>query len=197
MKLQMHKNSLFAVLLRSRWWISFGVAIGLFAIARLLLPDKYVVYAMFFPLPFVVIGCIAAWKQLQAPGATRIAQTIETVRGMSWGDFSRAVEEAYRRDGFTVNRLSGAEADFEVIKAGRIGLVSCKRWKAARVGIEPLRDLYAARRAREAHECTYVGVGEFSANALAFAKEKNIRLLHDAELARLLPDLARAAKQST
>ncbi|MFN0298781.1 MAG: restriction endonuclease [Burkholderiales bacterium] len=190
----MHKNSLFAVLLRSPWWISFAVAIALFAVARLFLPDKYVVYAMFFPLPFVVIGCVAAWKQLQAPSATRIAATIDAVRGMSWGDFSSAIEQAYVRDGFTVNRLSGTEADFEVIKAGRIGLVSCKRWKVARTGIEPLRELYAARRAREAHECTYVAVGEISANALAFAKEKNIRLLHDVELARLLPGIARAAK---
>ncbi len=194
MKFQMHKNSLFAVLLRSPWWISFAVAIALFAVARMFLPDKYVVYAMFFPLPFVVIGCVAAWKQLQAPSATRIAATIDAVRAMSWGDFSSAIEQAYVREGFTVNRLAGTDADFEVIKAGRIGLVSCKRWKVARTGVEPLRDLYAARRKREAHECTYVAVGEISANALAFAKEKNIRLLHDAELARLLPGVARAAK---
>ncbi len=194
MKLEMHKNSLFAVLLRSRWWVSFAVAIGLFAIARLLVPEKYVIYAMFFPLPFLVIGCIAAWKQLQAPSASRIAQTAEVIRGMTWGEFADAIELAYRNDGFTVNRLSGGDADFEMIKGGRIGLVSCKRWKAARTGIEPLRELDATKEKRGAHECTYMAIGEVSANAVAFAKQKNIHLFREAELARLLPGIARRAK---
>ncbi len=194
MKLRMHQNSLFAVLLRSRWWVSFAVAIGLFAIARLLIPEKYVFYAMFFPLPFLVIGSIAAWKQFQAPSAARIAQTVEVLRDMNWGEFADAIELAYRQDGFTVNRLSGGDADFETIKAGRIGLVSCKRWKAARTGVEPLRELDSMREKRSAHECTYMSVGEISANAIAFAKQKKIHLFREAELARLLPAIARRAK---
>ncbi len=196
MKLQfrMHENSLFAVLLRSRWWISFAVAMGLFAIARMLLPDKYVIYAAFAPLPFAVIGCIAAWKQLQAPSASHIAQTAEVIRGMTWGEFADAIELAYRNDGFAVNRLSGGDADFETIKGGRIGLVSCKRWKAARTGVEQFRDLEGTRDKRGAHECTYITVGEISANAVAFAKQKKIHLFRDAELARLLPGIARRAK---
>jgi restriction system protein len=194
MKFQMHQNSLFAVLLRSRWWVSFAVAIGLFAIARLFIPEKYVFYAMFFPLPFLVIGCIAAWKQLQAPSASRIVQTAEALRNMNWGEFADAIELAYRKDGFTVNRLSGGDADFETIKGGRIGLVSCKRWKAARTGVEPLRDLDAMRAKRDAHECTYMTVGEISGNAIAFAKQKNIHLFREVELARLLPGIARRSK---
>ena len=31
MKLEMHKNSLFAVLLRSQWWVSLAVAAGVVA----------------------------------------------------------------------------------------------------------------------------------------------------------------------
>ncbi|MSQ20672.1 MAG: restriction endonuclease [Betaproteobacteria bacterium] len=194
MKFEMHKNSLFAVLLRSRWWVSFAVAIGLFAIARLFIPEKYVFYAMFFPVPFVAIGCMAAWRQLQAPSASRIAQTAKVIRGLSWGEFADAIELAYRNDGFTVNRLSGGDADFETVKGGRIGLVSCKRWKAARTGVEPLRELDATREKRSAHECTYMAIGEVSVNAVAFAKQKNIHLFRETELARLLPRIARRAK---
>ena len=62
MKLAMHENSLFAILLRSRWWMSFVVGFGLFAVVRLVIPDTY---AVMVPLPFVVIGCIAAWRQLR------------------------------------------------------------------------------------------------------------------------------------
>ena len=52
MKLTMHENSLFAILLRSRWWMSFVVGFGLFAVVRLIIPDTY---AVMVPLPFVVI----------------------------------------------------------------------------------------------------------------------------------------------
>jgi restriction system protein len=150
------------------------------------LPEAYALYAIFASLPFIVIGGYAGWQQLRAPSAATIAATLEALRAMSWDDFSSAIEDAFRRDGYSVIRLSVAGADLELTKAGRVSLVGCKRWKVARAGIEPLRELDAARNAREAHECIYVAAGEFTDNARGFAVEKNIRLLHDAELAKLL-----------
>lgn len=183
MKLQMHPNSLFAVLLRSPWWISIVIAVALAALARLWLPDLYAIAA---GLPFLVIGVVAGWRQLRAPSARRIAGTLEAVRAMSWPDFAAAIEEAFRRDGYSVKRLNGAAADFELKKGARVSLVSAKRWKAARTGVEPLRELDAARRAAEAQESIYVAAGEISEQARVFAAQKNIRLALGPELARLL-----------
>ena len=183
----LNKNSLFAVLLRSPWWISIAVAAGIFALARMLLPEAYAPYAIFASLPFIVIGSYAGWQQLRAPSAAQIAATVEILRALSWDEFSAALEGAFRRDGYSVTRLNVARADFELTRAGRISLVGCKRWKVAHTGIEPLRELEAARHAREAHECIYVAAGEITDNARAFATEKNFRLLHGAELAKLLP----------
>lgn len=182
----MNKNSLFAVLLRSPWWISFAVAAALFALARMALPEAYAPYGMFASLPFIVIGSYAGWQQLRAPSAARIADTLTALRAMSWDAFSGALEDAFRRDGYSVSRPSVVGADLELIKSGRVSLVGCKRWKVARAGVEPLRELDAARHAREAHECIYVAAGEITDNARAFAAEKNIRLLNNAELAKLL-----------
>lgn len=182
----MNKNSLFAVLLRSPWWISIAVAAGIFALAKMALPEAYALYAIFTSLPFIVIGSYAGWQQLRAPSTARIADTLAALRAMSWDDFSSALEDAFRRDGFVVSRLGIPGADFELTKSGRISLVACKRWKVTRAGVEPLRELDAARNAREAQECIYVAAGEITDNARAFAVEKNIRLLHDAELAKLL-----------
>jgi restriction system protein len=187
----MHENSLFAILLRSQWWISVAIAVGLTIVATLVAPKDYSVHALFVGLPFLVIGAIAGWRQLRAPSTARVERTLEGVRAMSWSAFSSAMEEAFRRDGYTVIRLNGAAADFELTKAGRTALAACKRWKVARTGIEPLRDLYAAKRERDAHECIYVATGEISETARAFADEKNIRVLHAAELARLLPGVGR------
>ena len=120
-------------------------------------------------LPFAVIAVYVGWQQLRAPSAGRIAGTLERLRALSWDEFSRAIEEAYRREGHTVNRIIAAQADFELVRGSRTTLVACKRWKAMRTGIEPLRELEAARSAREAHECAYVAAGEITATARAFA----------------------------
>jgi len=46
---------------------------------------------------------------------------------------AEAIEHAFRREGYGVTRTRGT-ADFELTRAGRISLVGCKRWKAARTG---------------------------------------------------------------
>jgi restriction system protein len=194
--MRMNPNSLFAILLRSPWWLSIAVGGGLFAIARALLPDQLAPYGVFFAVPFFVVGTISAWRQFRAPSASRVAGTLEAVRAMDWEDFSGALEAGFRRQGYVVSRLSGTAAngaDFELTRDGRVALVGCKRWKAARAGIGPLRELDNARRARDAHECIYVAAGEVSDNARAFAAANRIRLLQDNELAGLLP--ARTTKR--
>lgn len=160
---------------------------GIFALTRTILPDNFAFYAFFTSLPFFLIGCYAGWRQLRAPSAERIAATLESLRALPWEEFSAALEDAFRRDGYGVSRLNVAGADLELTKAARVSLVGGKRWKVARAGIEPLKELDAARQSREAHECIYVTAGEITDNASAFAAGKNIRLMQGAELAKFLP----------
>jgi restriction system protein len=155
-------------------------------LTRLILGDLYTLYSAFISLPFIGIGSYAAWRQLRAPSAERIAATLEALRALSWDAFCAALEDAYRRDGYSVNRLDSAGADLELSKSGRVSLVACKRWKVARAGVEPLRELDAARQAREAYACIYVAAGAITDNARAFAAEQNIQLLHGEELAKYL-----------
>jgi restriction system protein len=184
----MNKNSLFAILLRSPFWVSFLVAAAVFAFARLFVPAEY---AIIEPLPFFVVGCIAAWKQLRAPSAAKVAATVEKVRDMAWNDFATAIEQGYRREGYTVNRVEGGAADFELVKGGRTTLLAAKRWKAARTGVEPLRDLVEARRKREAYDCAYVATGELTEQARKYATDHNVRMLEGAALMQLVGPLAR------
>jgi restriction system protein len=186
MALAMHKNSLFAVLLRSPWWISMAVAAGMFAVTRMLLPEAYAPYGIFTALPFLVIGSYAGWQQLRAPSAARIAARLDALRGMGWDSFAATLEEGFRRDGYGVARSSLPGVDLELTRAGRVTLVGCKRWKAARAGIEPLRELHAARQAHDAQDCIYVAAGEVSDTARAFAAQNSISLLEGGALALLL-----------
>jgi restriction system protein len=185
-KFKMARNSIFAILLRSRWWVSFAIAAALVLVGRALLPQFGPLVA--FPaIPFVIVGAIAAWKQLRQPSPARVQQTLEAVTAMAWPTFADALEAALMRDGGTVKRLPGPAADFEVTAAaGGLTLVSGRRWKAARIGTEPLRALQAAMSASGARAGLVVALGEPSDAATAFAREQGIEFLRGAELAALL-----------
>ena len=181
MDLKLPENTLFSILLRSRWWVSGLVAMGVFAVARLFLDE---VFAFAAALPFIVIGGVAFWKQLRAPSGTRLDAAIGALRVMTWEAFASALEAGYRRQGYTVTRVEGA-ADFELERAGRLSLVAAKRWKASSTGVEPLKALAAAGEARGVAECVYVFAGEMTPNAQKFVEQSKIKTLRDADLVKL------------
>ena len=152
----------------------------MFFLARLFVPPFY---AAFVPLPFVVIAGMVIWRQLQRPSARKVAARLAALRALPREDFAAALEQGFRRQGYGVSRVGN---DLQLTRSGRVSLVDCKRWKATRTGIEPLRELHAAGEKSEAQELIYVAAGEVTQNAVAFAKQKNIRLMGDAELARLV-----------
>ena len=181
MKWQMSENSLFAVLLRSPWWVSMLVAAGIFGAMRYFLPEMY---AFAGALPFVVIGVVAGWRQLRAPSAKKIAASLDALRQMSWEEFARTLEAGFRREGFEVTRTEGA-ADFALDRGARLTLVAAKRWKASRTGVEPLRELAELGQKRGAGECWYLCAGDITENARMFARDKAVKVVEGAELARL------------
>lgn len=190
MKLKMAENSLFAILLRSPWWISFAV-VAVFVLASVaLLPRPYVVFGWMGAMPFLVIGSIAGYRQLRAPSTRVIEQTLQRAATMPWRAFRDALEQAYRNQGYAVTRLDGPAADLQLTRGAQTTLVAAKRWKAASHGIEPLRALDAARKAQDASHCLYVTLGEPNDNSCRFAKKNAIGLVSGAALAQVLGRLA-------
>lgn len=172
--LRMAENSLFAILLRSPWWVSLLVAAGLFLLARMLIPA---IYAAFFPLPFVVIAVIAASRQWRAPSQAALERAADQARALSWEAFSRQVVEGYRAQGYTVSELGEPGADFRLEKAGRTAVLSCRRWKAARLGVETLQALQAAREKHDVHDGVCLSLGEVTEAALAYAVRHQLRVV--------------------
>ena len=183
----MAEKSLFAVLLRSPWWISF-VVVGLITLASgVLLPKEYFVVGALSGFPIFVVGCIAAWKQLRAPSPTRVAQTLQAVQTMPWRGFADTLAAAWRQGGFEVQPLNSGAADFCLTKGGSTTLVSARRWKAATHGVEPLRELRAAMEQRGATAGLYVlAQGSLSDNARLYARDNGITIVQDNALAALL-----------
>lgn len=188
----MSEKSLFAALLRAPWWVSFLVMFAVALVAGALLPEAYKTAGMLGAFPFFVIGVMAAWRQRNAISPSRIQELVEQARVMGWRDFSVLVEEALRQQGFVVTRLSEGPADFQIEKNGRVTLVSAKRWKAATVGAEHLRELLAVRQSRDAFSCTCMSLGVFSQVAIDLAKDSPMQLLGSANIAQLMHDGANA-----
>ncbi|MDP3761158.1 MAG: restriction endonuclease [Ramlibacter sp.] len=185
MKFKMAPNSLFAVLLRSPWWISFLIFALFVVVAFTLVPDPYRIVAAMGGAPFAIIGAIALWQQMRLPSAGRSEAILKAVAAMNWPEFSALLEEGFTRQGYRVERATGA-ADFSLWRDGGTTLVAARRWKAARPGEEALKALHDAARASDAKSCLYVTLGELSANALAFAKRNNVQLMQGPALAYLL-----------
>ena len=184
------RNSLFGVLLRAPWWVSvlIGTVIGLVAAA--LLPAEFRVVGAMSGFPFAVIGAIAAQQQWRLPSAARVQQTQAAVGALGWAPFQALLGDALRGSGYDVQPGTGDAVDMVLQRQGQRTLLCARRWKTARLGVEPLRALQAARQ-READEgpqplAICVCLGEISDNARSYATAQGIALWSAADLALVL-----------
>lgn len=101
------------------------------------------------PLAFLVGAGISAYGRHKRGALFTDVQESSTpsaLNGMSWQEFEMLVGEAFRRTGFTVTETGGGGADGGVDlvlrKDGEKFLVQCKQWKAYKVGVSTIRDIW-------------------------------------------------------
>ncbi|OGB34431.1 MAG: hypothetical protein A3F78_20040 [Burkholderiales bacterium RIFCSPLOWO2_12_FULL_61_40] len=188
MKLKMAKNSLFAILLRSPWWVSLLIVAAIALVSGALLSAPYAALGVIGGFPFLVVGAMAAWRQRHAPKPDRVAQVLGEVGAMSWRTFADALAQAFARQGYTVTRRNTKSVDMHLRKDARVTLVSCQRWKAASHGVDALRALVTAKEAQGADQCIYVSLGQVTENARRFASAQGVQLVCEAELVQLMAD---------
>jgi restriction system protein len=186
MKLRMAENSLFAVLLRSRWWISFVIAAALALVAAALLPERFKIVGVVSALPFVVIGCIAAWRQAKQPSPAMIRALASELSASNWNGFSQRLQSALSQDGYQLTRGPEDPVDFELRRQGEHILVHARRWKSTSVGVDTLTALSKARDARQATGAIVITLGELSEAAVRQAREQGISVWRINELARVM-----------
>lgn len=183
MKFKMSDKSLFAILLRSPWWYSFLIAALLTLLARVFLPEAYVAVGMLSAFPFAIIGIMAAWRQRDKPSPESISLALSTLEKMSWKEFSSLMAQAFALQGFNVVSLDSNSADLHLEKFGKTTLVSCKRWKAATLGVEVLKDLKALQTSQDATYAACISLSLPTGVALKFAKDNAIQLICQDDLA--------------
>ena len=180
MKFKMAENSIFAILLRNPWWISFLIVAAFSLLCLALLPRHLVVYGIMGTFPFIITGAVALKRQWGKPSPAKLQTELDRLSALSWRDFSAELEAKLVKQGFEVTRLdsksgSGA-ADFKLEKTGHVTLVSAKRYKAATHGLEALQALVAQQEAQGADKVMYVCLNPVTAQAAKFAKENGVVL---------------------
>jgi restriction system protein len=186
-KFKMSEKSLFAVLLRSPWWVSFVLVAVVALVAGAFLPKEYAGAGMLGGFPFFVIGCMALWRQRKLPSPALAEKVLQSLSSMGWRDFSALLDTAFTRQGYSVTLLQGP-ADMQLEKKGVRTVVSAKRWKAAALGIETLRELVAERDRLEAANSVCITLGQVSAKAREYAAQNRITLISDVDLVVLTAD---------
>lgn len=130
---------------------------------------------------FLVPGAMSALRSFKKGQLLRGQTGLSTIRDLSWRGFEELVGEAYRRQGYSVIENSGQGADggvdIVVRKDGETILVQCKQWKARKVGVRTVREMFGLLNAQGANEAHVVTVGSFTHEAKEFAADKPIRLI--------------------
>jgi restriction system protein len=119
----------------------------------------------------IAAGISLAKRQRRSRLVTSVAQGKATERasdaleGMSWQDFELLVGEAFRLQGYEVTELGGegpdGGVDLVLRKDREKFLVQCKQWKAFKVGVQVVRELYGVMAAQGAAGGFVVTSGTF------------------------------------
>jgi len=114
------------------------------------------------------------------------AQSASALDGMSWREFEILVGEAYRLQGYRVTETGGGGADggidLALTKGSEKFFVQCKQWKAYKVGVDVVRELYGVMAAKGATGGFVVTSGRFTDDAKAFAEGRNVQLVDGPKL---------------
>ena len=152
-----------------------------------------------YVLPIICLAAagVSAWRRKVRQGlVTDVAQSqaSDVLNGMGWREFELLVGEGFRLQGYQVVETGGGGADGGVdlvlTRPGKSGgekfLVQCKQWRALKVGVDVVRELYGVMAARGATGGFVVTSGRFTDDAISFASGRNVTLVDGPKLVRLI-----------
>ena len=152
-----------------------------------------------YVLPIICLAGagMSAWRRKERKNLVvdvTQSKASDALDGMSWREFEMLVGEGFRLQGYQVVETGGGGADGGVdlvlSRPGKNGgekfLVQCKQWRAFKVGVDVVRELYGVMAAKGATGGFVVTSGRFTADAISFASGRNVTLVDGPKLHGLL-----------
>ena len=155
------------------------------------------------PILCLAAAALSAWRRKQRQtlvSDVAQARNADALDGMSWQEFELLVGEAYRLQGYRVTEIGGGGpdggVDLVLAKGSEKFFVQCKQWKAFKVGVSTVRELYGVMAAHGAAGGFVVTSGRFTQEAAAFASGRNVQLIDGPALMPLLREARGKAEAS-
>ena len=150
---------------------------------------------------------ISAWQRKERKNLVvdvTQSKASDALDGMSWREFEMLVGEGFRMQGYQVVETGGGGADggidLVLTRPGKNGgekfLVQCKQWRAFKVGVDVVRELYGVMAAKGATGGFVVTSGRFTEDAIRFASGRNVTLVDGPKLHGLLRQAKAGADRS-
>ena len=152
------------------------------------------------PLICLAAAVLSAWRRHER--RTLVSDVTQSkaagaLDGMTWREFEMLVGEAFRLQGYQVTETGGGGADggidLALSRGGEKFLVQCKQWRAYKVGVDVVRELYGVMAAKGATGGFVVTSGRFTEEATTFASGRNVKLVDGPALHALIKQ-AKAAR---
>lgn len=157
-----------------------------------------------YVLPFICLvgaGISVSRRRERKTLVHDVAQSsaADALDGMDWREFEMLVGEAFRLEGYAVTETGGGGADggidLVLRRDGEKSLVQCKQWKAYKVGVDVVRELFGVMAAKGAAGGFVVTSGRFTDEATSFASGRNIKLVDGPKLQGLIRQAVAARGQ--
>lgn len=118
------------------------------------------------------------------------AGNTDALGAITWLEFEQMTGEWFRRQGYAIAEAGGAGPDggidLVLHKNGEKFLVQCKQWRAMKVGVNVVRELYGVMAAQRVAGGFVVTSGSFTDDAKKFAQGRNVELLDGSMLVHAL-----------
>lgn len=207
-------ESLLDILCELPWWISAGLSVSSFISLKYLLPmfefnspilkglsriwplfAPHIAIIFLFPIPFALFNSWRKKKLLETQ------KNLATLKSISWKQFEELVGEAYRRQGYKVSENIGdgpdGGIDLRLRKNGELILVQCKHWKAFKVDVKVVREMYGVMVSENATKAIVITSGTFTQPAKKFASDKPIKLIEGKQLLALIANVQKEPKSKS
>jgi restriction system protein len=144
-----------------------------------------------------LISLITSLQKKKLYNSVAGSNNVAAMNEMSWEEFEMLVGEHFRRQGFHVTSQGGkgpdGGVDLVLRNKGETYLIQCKQWKAYKVGVLPVRELYGVMASRGAAGGYVVTSGKYTDEARKFANGLNIELIDGVQLRQLIANARKPA----
>ncbi len=193
------------------WWITLPVALLLFyfvpygtpadiqlqepsdAITAMLSIFVKAFFKFLVPMALVFGAVLSVFTSLKSGLLFKGIQrngAHQTVQDLSWQDFEFLLSEWFKKQGYSTELTGGGGADggidIKLHKDNQLYLVQCKHYKAWKVPVNVVRELYGVMTAEKATGGFIVTSGRFTNEAYAFVQGKEIELVDGPKLEEIL-----------